>query len=206
MDMDNTSNLVAYRRLAPWYDLVMGEVFEDGRKRAMERLACQPGDKVLELGVGTGLALPLYPAGVEVLGVDLSESMLARARRRMAHLKLQHKEVVCMDAMDLKLPDASFDKVTALYIASVVPDPQRMIREMKRVCKPGGDLLMVNHFSSYSKAGQIFERFIAPICPSLGFRPDLELQPLLKQADWEGAHIERVNAFGYWRLIHARNV
>ena len=204
--MDNTSNLIAYRRLAPWYDIVMGELFEDGRKRAMERLACQPGDKVLELGVGTGLALPLYPAGVEVLGVDLSESMLARAQKRIERLGLKDRSVARMDAMDLSaLPDASFDKVTALYIASVVPDPQRMIREMKRVCKAGCDLLLVNHFSSLSKGGQAFERFIAPICPSLGFRPDLELESLLEQADWQTAHIERVNAFGYWRLIHALN-
>ena len=204
--MDNASNLIAYRRLAPWYDLVMGQLFEDGRQRAMQRLACRPGDKVLELGVGTGLALPLYPAGVEVLGVDLSESMLAKASARIAKLGLKGRSVAAMDAMQLSLPDASFDKVTALYIASVVPDPQRMIREMKRVCKPGGDLILVNHFSSSSKGGQRFERLIAPICPSLGFRPDLELGSLLDQAGWQGAAIERVNAFGYWRLIHARNI
>jgi phosphatidylethanolamine/phosphatidyl-N-methylethanolamine N-methyltransferase len=203
--MDNSSNIIAYRRLAPWYDLVMGQVFEDGRKRAMQRLDCKPGDKVLELGVGTGLALPLYPAGVKVLGVDLSESMLAKAKARIAKLGLKDRSVACMDAMQLTLPDDSFDKVTALYIASVVPDPQRMIREMKRVCKPGGELLLVNHFSSGSKAGQLFERLIAPICPALGFRPDLDLQPMLRQAGWELAVIERVNAFGYWRLIHARN-
>jgi phosphatidylethanolamine/phosphatidyl-N-methylethanolamine N-methyltransferase len=204
--MDNALNLAAYRRLAPVYDLFFGPIFEQGRRRAIQRLACVPGDKVLELGVGTGLALPLYPDGVEVLGVDFSEVMMAKARARIVRLGLKQRSLERQDAMALTLPDAAFDKVLALYITSVVPDPLRLMAEMRRVCKPGGDLLLVNHFSGGSKAARAFERFIAPICPMLGFRPDLELASLLKAAGWEGAVVERVNLLGYWRLIHLKNV
>lgn len=206
LSMDNVSNLIAYRRLAPVYDLFFGPIFEPGRRRAMQRLACVPGDRVLELGVGTGLALPLYPEGVDVLGVDFSEVMLAKARMRIERLGLKGRTLERQDAMALTLPDAAFDKVIALYITSVVPDPLRLMAEMRRVCRPGGDLLLVNHFSGDSKAARAFERIVAPLCPMLGFRPDLGLASLLKAAAWEGAVVEKVNLLGYWRLIHLKNV
>src|SRR5690625_4872789 len=143
--MDERSVVTAYRRLAKRYDSLFGPIFEPGRELSIAKMACRPGDHVLEVGVGTGLSLPHYPQGVTVDGIDLSPDMLERARQRVngsgERIKLQ-----VMDAQALAFDDDSFYKVVAMYVASVVPDPNRMITEMKRVCRAGGDLFIVNHF------------------------------------------------------------
>jgi phosphatidylethanolamine/phosphatidyl-N-methylethanolamine N-methyltransferase len=203
--MENNAVVSTYRRLTPAYDLVFGPVLGPGRRRAIQKLNLKAGDRVLELGVGTGLTLPLYPDKVEVTGVDLSPSMLRKARRRAKKLGLGHVQLAPMDAMALNLPDAAFDKVLALYVASVVPDPLRLLREMRRVCRPGGDLLLVNHFSSDSRFLRRMERLLRPLGRGLSFHTDLALPPLLQAADLEHATVEKVNAFGYWRLVHAVN-
>lgn len=112
---------------------------------------CLPGEKVLEVGVGTGLSLPYYPDQTFVVGIDVSPHMLARANRRVFSEGLGNCTLRLMDAQNMSFVDGFFDKAAAMYIASVVPNPQDMISEMKRVCKPGGDLLIVNHFSNCNR-------------------------------------------------------
>ena len=136
--MDLASIRKAYKRYAGMYDVAFGAVANPGRKRAIAVANRKPGSRVLEVGVGTGLALPMYRGDVRVTGIDLSPEMLARARDKAREENLKHVEALLeMDAENMKFPDASFDTVIAMYVASVLPLPERLMAEMRRVCKPG---------------------------------------------------------------------
>jgi phosphatidylethanolamine/phosphatidyl-N-methylethanolamine N-methyltransferase len=169
-------------------------------------LNLQPGDAVLEVGVGTGLSLPLYPSFVRVTGIDVSREMLDRSRQRVVRQELsQVSATLEMDAQAMSFADSHFDKVVAMYVVSVVPDPLRLLAEMRRVCKPGGDILIVNHFRSPNPLLGGMESMLAPLSRLAGFRPDLELEPLLAAAGLEVVEIRSTNLFGYWKMIRCRN-
>lgn len=201
--MDEQSVVTAYRRWSKQYDRLFGAVFEQGRQLTVEKMACEAGDRILEMGVGTGLSLTHYPDETSVVGIDLSPDMLEQARKRVNgsadRIKLQ-----VMDAEAVDYPDDSFDKVAAMYVASVVPHPEKMVDEMKRVCRPGGDLFIVNHFSHGGPVASL-ERLAAPLSKLVGFRPSFPLEDFLRMAQFDVIGKQSVNAFGYWTLIHARN-
>jgi phosphatidylethanolamine/phosphatidyl-N-methylethanolamine N-methyltransferase len=197
----------AYRRYAGVYDVLFGPIMHPGRQRIVSALGCRPGDAVLEVGVGTGLSLPLYPSHVRVTGIDVSREMLARARRRVAREELSHVEAIQeMDAQDMSFSDARFDKVVAMYVVSVVPDPARLLAEMRRVCKPAGDIYIVNHFRSRNSALASFETWLAPISKLAGFRTNLGLEDVLAQSALQVETIRDTNLFGYWKILHLRNL
>lgn len=202
--MDEQSVVTAYRRWSKQYDRLFGSVFEQGRQLAVEKMACKAGDRVLEVGVGTGLSLDSYPDGVTIDGIDVSPHMLDRARARV-NGAADRITLEVMDAQALAYPDDSFDKVVAMYVASVVPDPKRMIAEMKRVCRPGGDLFIVNHFSQGRGPMASVERLVSPLAKLVGFRPSFPLHDFLAMAKLDVVDTQGVNAFDYWTLIHARN-
>ena len=127
-----------YNRYSSVYDLIFGKVFNSGRERAPQLLDLYPGTRLLEVGVGTGLAIPLLPRNINITGIDLSQKMLNQARKRMDDLEIQNVQLLKMDATKLMFPDNSFDRVLAAYFISTVPDPVGVISEMKRVCAPGG--------------------------------------------------------------------
>jgi phosphatidylethanolamine/phosphatidyl-N-methylethanolamine N-methyltransferase len=204
--MDTEAVLATYRRYAPRYDFYFGALFQPGRCSLIARMNCRPGERVLEVGVGTGLSLPMYPAGVEVTGIDLSEAMLARARARRARHRLGNVTALrCMDAQAMQFADDSFDKVVAMYVVSVAPDPVRLLDEMRRVCKPSGELYLVNHFHRVRGVVGAFERLGAPLSRRLGFRPDFSLERLVREARLEVIEQSPVNLFGYWTLLRLRN-
>lgn len=197
----------AYRRYADVYDRLFGAVFEQGRIAAVKEINTRPGQKILEVGVGTGLSLAHYRRDATVHGIDISSDMLKHARQRVERLGLTHVESLQeMDAQAKSYPDASFDCVVGMYVASVVPDPRRMLAEMRRVCVPGGDILIVNHFTSRHPVVRGVEKALSPLAVHLGFHPDFELQELLDMADMQVVSIKPVNMFGYWKLIRLRNV
>ena len=115
-------------------------------------MGIKPGDRVLEVGVGTGINAALYPRDCAVTGIDLSSSMLEKARERVARKGIRNVRLLEMDAADLKFADNSFDIVYAPYLISVVPDPVAVAREMRRVCRPGGRIIILNHFRSPNRA------------------------------------------------------
>jgi phosphatidylethanolamine/phosphatidyl-N-methylethanolamine N-methyltransferase len=169
----------AYRRWAPVYDHTFGRVAAEGRKHSVE-IINQGNGRVLEVGVGTGLSLPSYGRHLEIVGIDLSPEMLEKARERVAAEGLDNvAELHEMDASDLKFPDASFDTVVAMYVMTVVPDPERVMRELSRVCRPGGDVIIVNHFSAEEGMRGWVERRMAPFADMLGWRPVFDVERVL---------------------------
>lgn len=201
--MDQQSVVTAYRRLSRQYDRFFGPVFEQGRQVSVRAMDCQAGDRVLEVGVGTGLSLEHYPDGVEVVGIDVSPEMLDYARARV-NGAADRITLQVMDAQSVDYPDNSFDKVVAMYVVSVAPDPKKVIDEMKRVCKPGGELFIVNHFSQKGPMASL-EKLASPLSKLVGFRPSFPMRDFLEMADLDVVETRPVNAFGYWTFIHARN-
>lgn len=203
--MDEKSVVTAYRRMANSYDRLFGAIFEPGRKLVVDRMNCQPGDHILEVGVGTGLSLPHYPAQSEVIGIDISPHMLEQARKRVTDENLRNVHLQVMDAQKLTFPDHSFDKVTAMYVASVVPDPQAMVAEMKRVCRPDGDLFIVNHFSHTNAIVHAFERLVSPLSKLIGFRPVFPRDKFIEESELNVRELIPVNLLNYWTMVHAVN-
>ena len=194
---------VAYRRYAAVYDAVFGPVLQPGRKAVMQALGLRPGDRVLEVGVGTGLSLPLYPRDVKITGIDLSREMLEKARRRVERRRLPNIEaLVEMDAERMTFPDASFDKIVAMYVLPVVENPHKLLHELHRVCRPDGDIFIVNHVRSDNRLVAAFEKGLARFSDTIGFRPDFELRDMVSDAD-EVTELSRINFF--WRVMRLKN-
>lgn len=196
----------AYRRYAPRYDRYFGDSLQPGRRAAIQRMDCRPGERILEVGVGTGLSLPLYPPQSTVYSIDICPEMLTRANARVLRERLGQSAGLCrMNAERMGFADDSFDKVVAMYVVSVAPNPGRVIDEMRRVCRPEGELFVVNHFLHPHPAIALMERMAAPFSRFLGFQPTLSLQGLVAEASLEVTEQIPVNAFGYWTLLRARN-
>ena len=190
-----------YEKLAKVYDLTFGPTLHPGRLQAIQRMNIQPGERVLEVGVGTGINLSLYPKQAMVTGIDFSVSMLEKARDRVARMGLRNMLLLQMDAADLKFSDDSFDIVYAPYLISVVPDPVRVAREMRRVCRPGGRIIFLNHFLSPNLLLSRAERMISPFTIHIGFKADLDLPAFLAQAQLQPISIEKVNVPRIWSLV-----
>lgn len=195
----------AYRRWAGVYDAVFGGVSSFGRKRAVAAVNRLPGNRVLEVGVGTGLALPRYRRDKRVVGIDLSREMLEKANERVAAENLSHVEgLIEMDAERMAFADDSFDIAVAMFTASVVPDARRLFAEMSRVVRPGGRLLFVNHFAAQDGPRWWVERTMAPLSRVLGWHPDFALSDLL-DGDAEVEALEPCPPGGLFTLVQVRN-
>jgi phosphatidylethanolamine/phosphatidyl-N-methylethanolamine N-methyltransferase len=190
-----------YAKLASTYDWYFGPTLHAGRLQAIQRMGIKPSDRVLEVGVGTGINLALYPAACAVTGVDFSSSMLEKAQARVARKGMSNVRLFEMDAAELKFEDDSFDIVYAPYLISVVPDPVRVASEMRRVCRPGGRIIILNHFRSPNVLLSWFERLISPFTIHVGFRADLDLPAFLAQAKLRPVSIEKVNVPRLWSLV-----
>jgi phosphatidylethanolamine/phosphatidyl-N-methylethanolamine N-methyltransferase len=190
-----------YQNIASFYDYTYGPTLHPGRLEAIEKMAIRPGTHVLEVGVGTGINLSLYPRTCRVTGIDLSSKMLEKAQGRIDSKGLHHCDVIEMDATKLTFPDNSFDVVYAPYVISVVPEPVDVAREMYRVCKPGGRVIILNHFKSANPIMGRIETAISPMTVHIGFKADLDLQAFLTQADLHPVSIEKVNVPKMWTLV-----
>ncbi len=169
--IDEDAVKVAYRRWAPVYDHTFGRIAAEGRKHTVEIINKRKG-RVLEVGVGTGLSLPSYGRHLEIVGIDLSPEMLDKARERVAEERLDHVTGLHeMDAGELKFEDGAFDTVVAMFVMTVVPEPEKVMSELARVCRPGGEVVLVNHFSQEDGMRGWVERRMAPFAEHLGWRP-----------------------------------
>lgn len=195
----------AYAFFSPVYDLLFDKIFYPGRVEAIRHLAIQPNDRILEVGIGTGLNLPLYPSHCHLTGIDLSVEMLRKARDKVAEQDMRNVVIRVMDATAMDLPDNEFDRVLATYVISAVPNPLGVLREMKRVCRPGGTIVILNHFKSQHAVIGAMEDALAPLCARLGFKTNLALEPLLQAAELTPEVNTRVNLMNGWRLVKCIN-
>ncbi|WP_213161411.1 class I SAM-dependent methyltransferase [Kaustia mangrovi] len=191
----------AYARWAPVYDMTFGLVAEFGRSRTVDFINRRRG-RVLEVGVGTGMSLPRYRPEIEVTGIDLSPEMLAKARARVARRGLDNVAAIEeMDASDMAFEDNSFDVVVAMYVMTVVPDPERVMRELARVCRPGGEVLVVNHFSQDHGIRGAVEKGMARFAEALGWRPEFPLDTVLVCEDLELKEEQPLKPFGLFTML-----
>jgi len=209
-DPDRSVMELAYTRWAPIYDVICGPIFETGRRTAAAA-ARQVGGRILEVGVGTGLSFEDYDATTEVVGIDICEPMVAKARARLESGRYPHvKSLLVMDAQNLAFPDASFDCVVAQFVITLVSDPERVLSECARVVKPGGEIILVNHLYSERGLTAAIERWFARHSRGLGLRPEF---PFSRLDAWARSHggaelIERrpVKPFGVYTLVRFRRV
>jgi phosphatidylethanolamine/phosphatidyl-N-methylethanolamine N-methyltransferase len=204
--MDLRDTIRTYRLFSGSYDIVFGPVFHPGRKEAVRVANDRPGQRILEVGVGTGLSLPYFRKDSRVTGIDISAEMLEKAKRRVEREGLAQVDALhVMDAEHLRFEDNSFDAVLALYVASVVPSPASFAAEMRRVCIPGGTIVLVNHFTSDNWALRWMERRLAHLARHIGFHADFPLDNFLHKSRLTVREIRPSNLFGYWRLLRCIN-
>jgi len=204
--MDANAVRVAYRRWAGIYDFGFGLISKVARQAAVAAVNRSTGEQVLEVGVGTGLALPLYAPEKRVTGVDLSAEMLVQARLRAVDMGLRNIDALLeMDAQKTSFSDGQFDIAVAMFVASVVPDPRALVAELKRVVKPGGTILFVNHFAAERGPVWWVERAMAPASALLGWHPDFHLGHMFADTDLKTAEIKSMWPMGLFRLIRLRN-
>ena len=205
-DMDLQDTIRTYRLFSGSYDVVFGPIFHPGRKDAVRIANAQPGQRILEVGVGTGLSLPYFRTDAEVTGIDVSAAMLAKARHRVARRGLANvKALLEMDAERMDFSDSSFDAVLGLYVASVVPNPVRFAAELRRVCRPGGTIVLVNHFASENGVMRAVEELLAPLARHIGFHADFSYEGFVTAGGLAVREIRPSNLFGYWRLLRCVN-
>lgn len=173
----------AYDRWAPAYDLVFGPVFRRGRSVAVEA-AERIGGRILEVGVGTGLSLPQYRRSSRITGIDISEDMLARARRRVRDEGLANVDEIALgDAEELAYDDAAFDVVVAQYVVTAVPNPERALDEFARVCRPGGEIVIATRDGAAGGLRARIEQILMPLTSRLGWRTDFSFQRYVEWAN-----------------------
>ena len=181
-----------YQRLAPVYDLIYGVTLAPGRRRALARLAPRGGESILEVGVGTGLSAMSYPRDCRVAAIDLSPHMLERARARLARRDVRHVTLLRMDAAHLAFGDAQFDGIYAPYVMNVVHDPVAVAREMLRVCKPAGRVVLLNHFN-HETGNDPVDRVLGRLASRIGVNWHVDLPSLLRDSGLTAQSVERVN-------------
>lgn len=202
--LDETAVRDAYRRWAPVYDNTFGLIASAGRKRTVELINQRRGS-VLEVGVGTGLSLPQYAPYLKITGIDLSVEMLDKARQRVAQAGLLNVDGLYeMDAAALTFDDESFDTVAAMYVMTVVPDPDAVLGELTRVCKTGGEVLIVNHFSQDHGARGWIERKMAPYADRLGWHPLFPIERVMGAAGLALVERKPLWPMGLFTLVRFR--
>lgn len=199
--MDVMAVQTSYARWAPVYDKAFGALTDVGRRRAVEYINTRSGS-VLEVGVGTGLSLEYYNPDMKVTGIDVSDDMLEKARTRVRDLNLGHvKGLRQMDARTLDFPDNHFDTVVAMHAVSVVPEPERVMAEMARVCKRGGKIVIINHFARDKGFMSFIESLTAPFSDLLGWHSDFGIEVILKQEGLTVAEKVTLPPFGMMTFL-----
>ncbi len=204
--MDLTAVQKAYARWAPHYDISFGLISDYGRKHTVEIMNQKPG-RILEVGVGTGLALPYYENFMSVTGIDLSDNMLKRAKDRVKKENLKNIEALeNKDATDTGYADNSFDAAVAMYIMSVAPEPEKILLEMTRVVKPNGEIYILNHFASEDKKFKFLEKMVSPVCRFIGWHSTFKQERVLGCDKLEFISETKMPPFNLFTLLKFKKI
>ncbi len=204
MDAENIDR--TYTIYSRFYDVIWHKLFHESREEAVSLLNLQGGERVLDVGVGTGLSLSFYPKSCKVIGIDLCDAMLKKGRERIARSDYSHIELFEMNAMKMDFPDNSFDAIFAAYTISAVPDPSKVLDEMIRVCKKGGKLAFVNHFKNGNRFISSCEKFITPLTKNMGLhQTDLDFSTLFSGKPVIVEARRSVKPLNYWDLVLCTN-
>lgn len=203
--MDTVAISRIYSKYASFYDSLFGRILAQGRYKAVEIMNPQPGEDVLEVGIGTGVSLPLYPRYSRVAGIDICDEMLEKAQGKKLLFGLSNVSLYKMDAERLAFANDRFDKVIAAHVISVVPNPVETIMEMKRVCKKGGEIFILNYFGSRNGVSSGFERTVSSVRKKLGLGSPLNPKKILEGADLKILEIHKVNFLKLYNLIRCKN-
>ncbi len=188
------------------YDKLFKRFFYPRIKHAITYMDIKPGDRILDVGVGTGLSLSVFPRYCSVVGIDLSKEMLKKAKEKIEANKLDNITILEMDAMSVGFEDDSFDKVFISHVVSVVPDPYRVMAEVKRVCRNGGQVVIVNHFASENKIMAGIEKMFNPVCKKIGWRSDLRFDEFIRRSGLRVEKKYKLKRFDLWDMVFAINV
>ncbi len=194
-----------YSDLAPLYDKTFAKFFYSRERTVIQNLRLPAGAEILEVGVGTGTSFPAYPHNCHVVGVDQAPKMLAHAKEKIAKNNWRHLEVEQMDALDLTFPDDAFDYVMAFHVVTVVPDPVKMMSEMQRVCRPGGTIVIVNHFTTESPFWGKLTHSLDPVTRRLGWSTNLKLKPFLEETGFSGCKAYKFSRFSLYTVVVGTN-
>jgi phosphatidylethanolamine/phosphatidyl-N-methylethanolamine N-methyltransferase len=203
MNQQEVKNI--YARYSSVYDRVFSHFFSPRIKIGINNSRIGKGDRVIEVGVGTGISLSLYPRDCSVVGIDLTRKMLEKAREKKERHGLSHVELLEMDAEDMTFSDDSFDHSVAAFVITVVPNPEKMVSEMKRVTKKGGNILVLNHFSSKNPFVSGMNKFFSPFTEKCGWRSDISLDLLSNHCNLQINEVLKKNKFDPWSIIIATN-
>ena len=187
------------------YDAFFGKIFEHGRYVAFNMMNVKPNETILEVGVGTGLSLPLYPREAHITGIDISQEMLDKAEVKKEYYGLSNVNLYNMNASSMTFADNTFDKVIASHVITVVPDPLKTLNEIKRVCKRDGEIFILNYTGCNNKVISRFEEFISPVRDKMGLGKHFDLDELLRNAHLSIEYERRVNFLDMCRLVKCKN-
>ncbi len=204
MDADSAKKI--YASYSDVYDRLFKWIFFPRISHAVEAMDVKPGECVLDVGIGTGLSLSTYPEHCTVTGIDHSAEMLKQAKQKIREHGYSHISVMEMDAMRLEFPDNAFDKVFISHVVSVVSDPFMVMKEVRRVCKPDGDVVVINHFKSPHPLMGSFSKVFNPISKRIGWRSDLGMDEFISGAGLNVREMYKLKKIDFWDMIFAVNV
>ncbi len=203
--MDREQVRTIYGQYSSVYDLCFSHVFSPRIQMGLNKSDIQDGDKVLEVGVGTGISLHMYPESCMLVGVDVTRKMLEKARNKKKAMQLENVHLLEMDGENLTFADDSFDHSVAAFVVTVVPNPEKMVSEMKRVTKKGGNIVILNHFTANNGIMLKLEKLFSPLCERWGWRSDISINLLSNHCSLEIKEVFKKNRLDPWSIVIATN-
>lgn len=203
--MQEHTTRIIYNIWAHFYDPLLTKLVQRRQEQAISRMDLSPGEWLLDIGIGTGLSLPFYPQDLNVVGLDISEGMLGKAKCRIEELSLRQARLALADAMRLPFEDDSFDHILVSHVITVVSDPVRLIDEIRRVGKPGCRIVVINHFQSGNSIMALLEKWLCPLCQKIGWRSDLALEDLMVQTGLEVDFRYKLDNVDLWETVFITN-
>lgn len=202
----NEDNVIScYKRYAPFYDKIFGHILQPGRIAIINEINEILPENILEIGVGTGLMLPMYPANIPITAIDISTEMLARAKKKICSKRQSNINLLKVNGERLPFDDSSFSCIVLPYTYSATPNPEKMAQEARRVCKKNGTIIIVNHFSDFKSFWKILEKIATPFAKKIGFYSDFSYKDHINSIDWEIYKSYPVNLLNLSRLVVINN-